>query len=75
MSSAIGVVNAFSEEYTHMRRSLAPRLLMAAAENIKHSERFGFFEIGKAYAKNQISSDPLLKDIAKKPFRESKKIA
>ena len=38
MEGAIRVRNAFNEEYTHMRRSLAPRLLMAAAENLKHTD-------------------------------------
>jgi phenylalanyl-tRNA synthetase beta chain len=75
MSSAISVVNAFSEEYTHMRRSLAPRLLMAASENVKHSEAFAFFEIAKTYTKSEKSHDPLLESIKEKPFQESKKIA
>ena len=44
MEDAIGIRNAFNEEYTHMRRSLAPRLLMAATENLKYAESFGFFE-------------------------------
>lgn len=30
MENAVGIRNAFNEEYTHMRRSLAPRLLMNA---------------------------------------------
>ena len=58
-----------------MRRSLAPRLFMAASENVKHAQKFGFFEIGKIYKKDARSNDPLLGGIEKKPFLEQKKIA
>lgn len=75
LDDAIGVINAFNEEYTHMRTSLAPRLFLAASENLKHSRTFGFFEIGKVYRKNFENSSPLLSSIEKKPFREEKKIA
>lgn len=77
MDDAIGIQNAFNEEYTHMRRSLAPRLLMATAENLKYSDHFGFFEIGKMYSKNSTESlsDALLENITIKPYNENKKIA
>lgn len=52
MESAIGIRNAFNEEYTHMRRSLAPRLFLAAMENMKYVSNFSFFEIGKVYRKS-----------------------
>ncbi|GAB0174601.1 MAG: phenylalanine--tRNA ligase subunit beta [Candidatus Altimarinota bacterium] len=75
LDDAITVINAFNEEYTHMRTSLAPRLLLAASENIKQSKSFGFFEIGKVYSKNGVNASPLLEEIEKKPFSEKKKIA
>ena len=77
MADAIGIQNAFNEEYTHMRRSLAPRLLMAASENLKYTDHFGFFEISKVYSKISDTSlnDSLLQKIAIKPYNENKKIA
>ena len=77
MTDAIGIQNAFNEEYTHMRRSLAPRLLMAASENLKYADHFGFFEIGKTYSKISDTSlnDSLLQKIAIKPYNENKHIA
>lgn len=60
-----------------MRRSLAPRLFMAASENLKYAEGFGFFEIGKVYTKNstQANHSPFLSTIDIKPFPEKKIIA
>lgn len=52
MESAIRVENAFNEEYTHMRRSLIPRLLLSVAENVKHTERFSLFELGQVFEKS-----------------------
>jgi phenylalanyl-tRNA synthetase beta chain len=77
MESAIGIRNAFNEEYTHMRRSLAPRILLALSENIKHTPAFGFFEIGKVYGKNITPGldSKLLQNIAIKHFPEKKMIA
>jgi phenylalanyl-tRNA synthetase beta subunit len=76
MDNAIGIRNAFNEEYTHMRRSLAPRLLIACAENLKHTKDISFFEIGKIYSKSdQNSVHTFLENIDKKPFPENKMIA
>ncbi len=77
MTDAVGIQNAWNEEYTHMRRSLAPRLFIALAENTKYRDRFGFFEIGKVYSKNTIDTlnDSLLQTIAIKPFSEKKMLA
>lgn len=77
MEDAVKVRNAFNEEYTHMRRSLAPRLLESASENLKHREAFSFFEIGKIYTKNPFTDidNSLLQKIAIKPFPEKKIIA
>jgi phenylalanyl-tRNA synthetase beta chain len=51
MENAIGIQNAFNEEYTHMIRSLAPRLFLDVSHNQKYSDQFAFFEIGKVYHK------------------------
>lgn len=77
MESAIGIRNAFNEEYTHMRRSLAPRLFLALAENTKFSQNISFFEIGKTYSKTNPSrvENTLLQKIALKPFPEQKELA
>lgn len=77
MTDAVGIRNAFNEEYTHMRRSLAPRLLLSIFENMKYAESFGFFEIGKVYSKNPHGQrdTPLSQNIAIKPLPEKKMIA
>ncbi|MFZ2256368.1 MAG: hypothetical protein WAW59_07240 [Patescibacteria group bacterium] len=51
MDDAVGIKNAFNESYTHMRRSLAVRLLENIANNTKHDTVLRFFEIGKVYHK------------------------
>lgn len=53
MTTAIGIQNAFNVEYTHMRRSMMPRLLLNVSENLKHAENFSFFEIGKIFKKDE----------------------
>lgn len=52
MSDAVGIQNAFNEEYTHMSSSLAPRLFLDFSENLRHSESLFFIEIGKVSSKN-----------------------
>lgn len=44
---AVIVKNAFNQEYTHMRRSLLPRLALNISENIKYRKNLTFFEVGK----------------------------
>lgn len=78
MESAIRIQNAFNEEYTHMTRSLAPRLFLDVNHNQKYSDQFAFYEIGKIYQKTgdrSESSETLLKVIDKKPFPERKILA
>jgi phenylalanyl-tRNA synthetase beta chain len=53
IDEAIKIRNAFNEEYTHMRRSLAPRLFLGIEENLKYSKNLRFFEIGKIYKKQE----------------------
>ncbi len=50
-SSAVRIQNAVSEEYTIMRRSLAPLLLSNVRENLKISSSFSFFEIAQTHSK------------------------
>ena len=52
--NAIRIQNAFNVEYTHMRRSMAVRLLENIRENIRHADSFGFFEIGKIFQKEEV---------------------
>lgn len=78
MDDAIAIQNAFNEEYTHMIRSLAPRLLLDVSHNQKYSDTFAFFEIGKVYHKSGKRSEHeevLLKVIDKKPYPERKVLA
>ena len=58
MSGAIGVKNAFNREHTHMRRSLAGRLLQNIASNTKHSPDLSFFEIGNIYTAETFGENP-----------------
>jgi len=78
MRDAVMIQNAFNEEYTHMRRSLAPRLFENIHENIKHTWTLKFFEIGKCYFKlwkRDHDTNTLLTKIEKKPFSEKRIIA
>ena len=52
LENMVSIQNAFNEEYTHMVRSLAPRLFLGVSHNQKYSERFGFFEIAKVFHKS-----------------------
>lgn len=74
----IAIKNAFNEEYTHMRSSLVWRLLENVHNNLRHTERLKFFEIGNIYrqdGKRNHGIDALLREIEKKPFSEKKVLA
>lgn len=58
----IAIQNAYTEDFTHMRDSLAPRLFASINANLRHSDHLQFFEMGKIYAKN-ISHDQKLKNL------------
>lgn len=78
MDDAVGIKNAFNESYTHMRRSLAVRLLENISNNTKHQNTLKFFEIGKVYSKEGSESSIMtefLSHIDKKPFSEKKMLA
>lgn len=51
LDNMVSIQNAFNEEYTHMVRSLAPRLFQGINHNQKYAEKFGFFEVAKVYHK------------------------
>lgn len=74
----IAIQNAYTEDYTHMRTSLAPRIFMSIATNLRHDEKLKFFEIGKVYAKNienGVRISELLATQNSRPFPERIMIA
>ena len=79
MDDAVGIKNAFNEDYTHMRRSLAVRLFENISENTKHGESLRFFEIGKVYHKSASSNSStmaeFLEHVENPPFPEKKMLA
>lgn len=82
MSDAIGIQNAFNESYTHMRRSLAPRLFENISDNIKRRSTLQFFEIAKIYKKflgthehSYSVMNRFLETIDTKPYPEKKMLA
>lgn len=48
---AIMIRNAVSQDFTMMRRSMAPLLLQSAHENLKQKDAVKFFEIAKTHRK------------------------
>ena len=79
MDDAIGIRSAFNESYTHMRRSLAVRLLENISANTKHSSTLRFFEIAKVYHKTSTSTNSVMTDflthVDRLPFPEKKMLA
>lgn len=74
----IAIQNTYTEDFTHMRTSLAPRLFINIAENLRHQDNLKFFEIGKIYAKNLERDSKIEKLLAGQenlPFPERTKIA
>jgi phenylalanyl-tRNA synthetase beta chain len=75
---AVAIKNAFNVDYTHMRRSLAGRLLENIRDNSRHNESLRFFEIWNIYSRNGQRNalvEEFLKDIDTTPFSERKMIA
>lgn len=56
---AIIIKNAFNREYTHMRRSLFPRLAQNIAENQKYRKYLSFFEIGACISRSWEDSEAI----------------
>lgn len=78
IDSLIAIQNAYTTDFTHMRNSLAPRLLENIVNNLRHSSDLQFFEIGKIYGKNLVRDsrlDNLLKDQKTLPFPEKMQFA
>ena len=74
----IAIANAYTEDFTHMRSSLAPRLFESLQNNIRHGNNIRFFEIGNIYSKNTHTGKELadlltLQD--SRPYGETKKLA
>ncbi len=53
-TTELKLINSLSEEHDLMRPSLIPSLLELAETNVKHQERFRFFEIGRAYRQDEV---------------------
>lgn len=74
----IAIKNAYTEDFTHMRESLAPRIFVAISENLRHKSALSFFEMGNIYGKNIVSGKKLTDLIGlqdSRPFGERKIIA
>ncbi|MCK9272172.1 phenylalanine--tRNA ligase subunit beta [Candidatus Gracilibacteria bacterium] len=50
-SNSIKIVNAYSNEFTILRRNMVANLLQNVADNIKIGSDFAFFELGKTHQK------------------------
>lgn len=79
MDDAVGIMNAYNVDYTHMRRSLSVRLFESIANNRKNDEHLSFFEIGRVYSKDigyTQNVDELLTSISTpKPYGEIPMVA
>ena len=78
MEWSVQIQNAFNEEYTHMSRSLAPRLFQNVSHNQKYGNTFQLFEIGKTYhtaGERSENVEQFLSMIEKKPLPERKVLA
>ena len=47
----IAIANAYTEDFTHLRSSMAPHLIANISDNVKYRDALAFFEIGKVYTK------------------------
>lgn len=76
--SLIAIQNAYTEDFTHMRSSLAPRLFANIRNNIRHQENLQFFEIGNIYGKHLTSTSALqslLASQSSRPYTEKRMLA
>jgi len=74
----ISVLNAYTEEFTHMRMSLAAHLFANIRDNIKYRSELSFFEMGKVYGKGLAHSQKiasLLEKQSSTPYPERKMVA
>ncbi len=54
-TTSLKLVNSLSVDHNMMRPSLIPSLLDVCEKNIKHHDRFRFFEIGRSYLEDEKS--------------------
>ncbi len=52
IDDSIKIINPFSEEYTHLRNTLIPSMLLTIEKNLKNQENFGLFEVSNTYIKS-----------------------
>lgn len=50
-SNSISIINAYSNEFTILRRNILANLLQNVSDNVKISSQFAFFELGKTHQK------------------------
>lgn len=81
-STSLKLVNSLSQEHDLMRPSLIPSLLEVCEKNIKHYDRFRFFEIGRAYqedvktfSKESLHLGAVFVDKDKNPFIDLMNVA
>lgn len=51
-STSLKLINSLSQDHDLMRPSLIPSLLDVSETNVKHHDRFRFFELGRAYSED-----------------------
>jgi phenylalanyl-tRNA synthetase beta chain len=51
--TGLKLINSLSQDHNLMRPSLIPNLLDMAETNVKHQDRFRFFELGRAYSEDR----------------------
>lgn len=49
LEDAIQVINPLSEEYKYLRKTVTPSLTKVIQENVKYFDKFGIFEISRAF--------------------------
>jgi phenylalanyl-tRNA synthetase beta chain len=52
VTNRLELENPLSEEFTHMRKALAPSVLANAKLNVKHADAISIFEIGSVFIKD-----------------------
>jgi phenylalanyl-tRNA synthetase beta chain len=78
MGSAIAIQNSFNTDYTHMRRSLATRLLENIKNNEKLDSKLKLFELAKVYHTSGEMSQEIENMLAtqdSRPYSEKKILA
>lgn len=81
-NTSLKLVNSLSQDHDLMRPSLIPSLLEVTETNVKHHDRFRFFELGRAYSedakdysKENLHLGAVFFDKEKNPFIEMTNVA